>query len=450
MYKVIDPAGFNFDVPVFSEVRVHSRGIDSSWLSKSAAVLTSEMKAIRPEKDTTFVHVIALGDMEKIGANRNGDAFPTKANEKYHDTFVKHANFYREHKNKPKLGHKIYGFVKSSAHNKEMGRVELIVGIDHKKAPDTIQKIASGKPISVSMACNVPYDTCSICGNKSHNASEYCNCITKHAGSILEDGRQVAMINDHPKFFDISEVGVPADRTAYVLRKVASAEQLVLSVEKAAMYGMTDGPVDLGDVVRRRRFLQKLAAIEKEIEADLTRMPGVDSIIEALNDPMLEGDCPMSSSGMGGVFNALADARVSLPLRDFIKLVAGPRAAELPEHVISGAETMVPDAFRQLREGPASDLNEISNYEPLDIPVPEPVKRILSKVLRVGSLDGSPLQGKVTIISLNKRANKRVEKKAAVGQAGNLALEYAKYKVALLEKIANPAIIRLALMQNYK
>lgn len=33
------------------------------------------------------------------------------------------------------------------------------------------------------------------------------------------------MINDNPKFYDISGVNVPADTMAYVLRKVASGER---------------------------------------------------------------------------------------------------------------------------------------------------------------------------------------------------------------------------------
>ena len=167
MIKVVDPAGFNFDQPIMSLVDVHSRGVDSSWLTKTAAVLTKEMLEIRPEKGVTFMHLIALGDMESYGHNRNGDGFPKEANEKYHHTFVTHANFYRHHKNKPERGHKVYGNVKYSSYNPAMRRVELIIGIKDKDAPDTIQKVASGQDIPVSMACMVPHDFCSICGNKA-------------------------------------------------------------------------------------------------------------------------------------------------------------------------------------------------------------------------------------------------------------------------------------------
>ena len=153
MIKIVTPSAFDFDQPIMSLVDVHKNGVDQSWLRKSAAVLTKEMSELRPEPGITFVQLLALGDQEAYGLNRNGDGFPKSANEKNHHTFVKHAKWFHNHKNKPHLGHPDYGFVKMSAYNPEMKRVELVVGIDEKKDPDSIQKLASGKDIPVSMAC---------------------------------------------------------------------------------------------------------------------------------------------------------------------------------------------------------------------------------------------------------------------------------------------------------
>ena len=153
MIKVVMPSSFNFDQQVMSLVDVHSRGIDNSWLKKSAAVLTKELSDIRPTPGTAYVHLIALGDAETYGLNRNGDSFPKSANEKYHDTFVKHAKWYHNHKNKPARGDKVYGTVKCSAYNPTMKRVELIVGISEKDDPDSIHKLANGEDLPVSMAC---------------------------------------------------------------------------------------------------------------------------------------------------------------------------------------------------------------------------------------------------------------------------------------------------------
>jgi hypothetical protein len=156
MIKVVLPSSFNFDQQVMSVIDVHSKGVDSCWLKKSAAVLTKELSEVRPDPNFTHVHLIALGDQEKTGFNRNGDGFPKATNKTRHDTFVKYANWFHNHRNKPARGDKIYGHVKASAYNEPMGRVELIVAIDNKKDPDSIEKLARGEDIPVSMACFPP------------------------------------------------------------------------------------------------------------------------------------------------------------------------------------------------------------------------------------------------------------------------------------------------------
>jgi hypothetical protein len=63
---------------------------------------------------------------------------------------------------------------------------------------------------------------CSICGNKARKLSEYCSHLKEKMGRILGDGRRVYAVNTMPKFFDISVVTIPADRTAGFISKVAS------------------------------------------------------------------------------------------------------------------------------------------------------------------------------------------------------------------------------------
>ncbi len=71
--------------------------------------------------------------------------------------------------------------------------------------------------------CKVSYDQCSICLKKNKTISSYCEELKNHMNEILADGRQVYADNIKPRFFDISFVPVGADRTARVLRKVASS-----------------------------------------------------------------------------------------------------------------------------------------------------------------------------------------------------------------------------------
>ena len=72
--------------------------------------------------------------------------------------------------------------------------------------------------------CKVAFDVCSICGNKAKKASDYCTHIRQDKKKIYPDGKQPYMINYNPTFFDISIVRRRADRIAYVLSKVASAD----------------------------------------------------------------------------------------------------------------------------------------------------------------------------------------------------------------------------------
>lgn len=201
--------------------------------SGSSELFLRRMQSIKFAADEVPVHLIALGAWEAYGANRNGDAFRESALKRYHSTFEKHAYFYRNHKNRdPKRS---YGIVKCSVYNPVMRRVELLVALNGSDkaaqrngglvADREIEKLARGDDLGVSMACRVPYDECSYCGNRAANRAEYCTEKTCAAGGCRDNlGRLVKVgndfhhlfvHNDHPTFFDISHVFRPADRIAY-------------------------------------------------------------------------------------------------------------------------------------------------------------------------------------------------------------------------------------------
>lgn len=120
---------------------------------------------------------------------------------------------------------KSMGAVKIAAWNPKMHRVELIVKVSNKRGSGLIEKVASGEYPEWSMGCKVPYDTCSICKHAAKKVSEYCDHLKYAMNKILDDGRKVFAINDKPKFFDISEVVIGADKVAKTLRKVASSNR---------------------------------------------------------------------------------------------------------------------------------------------------------------------------------------------------------------------------------
>lgn len=104
---------------------------------------------------------------------------------------------------------------------------------------------------------------CSICGNKAKKVENYCDHAKYMMNRVLPDGRKVFVYNDQPKFFDISFVLIPADRTAGMLAKVANAQQPALSAE-------------LGE-----QYLKQAGIKEADIEK---RIPGAE-IKEVASDP---------------------------------------------------------------------------------------------------------------------------------------------------------------------
>jgi len=112
-------------------------------------------------------HTYTVGNGVVVhNSNRNGDGFKEATCKKYHHTFKKHARWYRNHRNKNP--EKSYGYIKASAYNHPMRRVELLTMLNKTKeaaerngglvADKEMAKIAAGDDIPVSMAC-FPGDT---------------------------------------------------------------------------------------------------------------------------------------------------------------------------------------------------------------------------------------------------------------------------------------------------
>mgnify|MGYP000014667311 CR=1 FL=1 len=230
------------------------RSVHAQTLEKTASecytpqTLVDVMEKLRPRPEGRYILLNALGSYEYWGVNRNGDAFPewslrgqtppksvtdivdmkvrpiipsfTTPHGRYgHKTFVDFAHVYVGHKNNDPA--KSIGDVIASAYNDKMHRVELIVFVYTDRNPELIEKIDAGEPVPFSMGAKLQFDTCSICLNCARTRGEYCSHLSTLLGQTLPDGRRVFAYNFFPRFFDISYVRVPADRSAWQLRKVA-------------------------------------------------------------------------------------------------------------------------------------------------------------------------------------------------------------------------------------
>lgn len=132
--------------------------IDSNKMIKQASSnsITREMlEECKPDKDHFLIHAIGVGDYEKYGFNKNADAFPKLADENYYNTFEKYAHVFKEH-NSSNPEKNAIGIVKKACYNKDMGRIELALWVNIKKASEDYEKAKAGEPLSFSMGCFLP------------------------------------------------------------------------------------------------------------------------------------------------------------------------------------------------------------------------------------------------------------------------------------------------------
>ena len=247
MFKVINLGN---TVPETGEPRV--KLLDNSLVKTASNDIQNYWDSITDTETYAYVWVIGVSAHEYYGCNNNGDSFKEEVLKDRMNTFLSNAHIFLHHVNKdPKksLGKPVFVF-----YNEDMHRVELILAIERNNslAQDTLGKLKSNSTqLYVSMGANVPYDECSICGNKAKNRMEYCNHLKYNMKKILPNGTQVFAYNPSPTFFDISFVSKPADSTAFALDKVASQNDESLVIPSAYLGELSSN------------YQQKLAALDK-------------------------------------------------------------------------------------------------------------------------------------------------------------------------------------------
>lgn len=472
MFKTIHTGSYDFGVQPVSLVDIHSRGVDSAWMQKRAAALTKELKQIRPEMNKTALHLIAMGATEDYGPNRNADGFRRQPLRDRHDTFVKEGHVYKHHKNKDPQ--KASGQIKFSSFNEPMKRVELIVSVDNDKWANELEKLASGEDLSFSMAAKVPFDVCSICANEAPTRAHYCSCVRKMAGQVLADGRAVYVDNPNPTFFDISGVFRPADRIAYQLQKVASASTLT-GADLAELEGLVptfSSPAPLRhskNTWQKRATLRKLSDIEKEIEVTAPGRPGtildLSSALSPCGEALSDSDVETLSQGtqdrIDKLMGALGQVRVSLPLRDFIRIVMGDDTGGVS---YSDIESHLPGVFSRILADNPEDVVSDGTYDPGGCmsELPMSLQGIISKMIPGLSLAEEPVQKRTTMVIIRNLPKPQLTSgkgirsiKIATDNTGAefIAREYAKYKLSFLadvmEKEGSELMSRLGVLQNY-
>jgi hypothetical protein len=480
MIKVITSDSFDFGTPVARLMDVHSRGVDRSWMQKRAALFTPKMAELRPEPGHSLIHLISLGAMEMFGNNRNGDGFnekqarftipfPKPGQPGYYDmvdgligrhdsTFMKHGHVYKHHKNDDPA--KSIGQIKAAAYNKDMHRGELVIKVPHDKEWEgDLQKLASGKDIPFSMAAKVPYDICSICGNKAKHRGEYCEHLRDHMTSIIKSGHQVFAINDQPTFFDISKVVRPADRIAWSLQKVASVlERPIGGAELAEELGVS-APVELLGVSSKYAAVKlsaakKLAEIEKKIEAVAA---GADN--KHLANKLALGCCTknipskameeLKSHKTAHALSALGSAKIPLSVMDFLTLTGQGSYKEASE-----VEALLPGMYSNISNFDLETCIDSCAYSPTNV-YPLSAVKVAEELQNDYSIAENKVQRRVLAATVrgDEPAFKNlgsVKTASCSVKAAELAKEYVKYQLSFASLTGNDPITNtLLVMRNY-
>lgn len=193
MVKLIESSQFA-DVP---EIGAKFAEFNSPAMKKEAeTIFGRSYESLKPTDDKYVgIHLVALGDEEHYGPNRNQDGFSKESCIRDHDTFVKHGHVFAHHHNNAEKD-PILGAIKASAYNEKMGRIELFIWADKEKAKEGLDQLEKNGEASFSMATRVPYDECFPKGTLVQTPDGYKEIETIESGDfvISADGNKCRVV----------------------------------------------------------------------------------------------------------------------------------------------------------------------------------------------------------------------------------------------------------------
>jgi hypothetical protein len=292
------------------EIFHHPDQLHHSHMDKVAAPFLPQVReyidGLKPDPNSIYALVNALGAYEFWSSNINGDAFEEemlihRGPVWGYETFLIYAKPFMHHANKGPNA-RAFGAVELSCWHDHMKRVELVVRLDRDAAEKVgahkvIDKIDHGQLPDTSMGTKVPYDLCSITTNwemyrealkgfdprkdrhpgiavlryhktvrpipgLSVTRDDYSDYLKYRMNEILPDGRKVCMFNPYPRFFDISFVFIGADKTSKMMAKLASRAYIVVpSSYVAESYGYSAEPQEQPST-HKSFEMEKAASVE--------------------------------------------------------------------------------------------------------------------------------------------------------------------------------------------
>lgn len=439
------------------------RGIKSA---ASNLISKDILEQYRPTDDkTACIHLIAMGNSDQYGFNKNGDWFSGDVLEKTAHTFVTNGHMFREHRNKdPK---KAIGTIKYASYDpKGMQRVELIVHMDKDKAEEEYQMAKQGKDLNFSMSCRVPNDRCSICGNKAKTLPQYCEHLKYNMGKWLEkEAGYVYAYNDEPVFFDISRVVNPADRIARhleymfnespeVIKSASSKEDIIIPSALAAKF---EGVNLDAFSIPEQNLIYKLASAENYIHSLNTAYDNRSfacqssypfALYEKLNKEELE---TFRNANPGTLFNQLAKSACVLSFPAWCQYITGKEdICDTP--MFKKASLLLPSIFGDMMHNinsiiPCSDcFSACSGYQANKDCKKDDVDGIMEQIEDKFSIQQEPVRKRVIRITITIGLNPSQNLEGQIKEASyynvntdkcvKLAQAYGQYQVKALSDIS--------------
>jgi hypothetical protein len=458
MLKVLGCGSYDWGLAPLELIKVSSRGLRGddlrAFVKRAGHSFLESLDTVRPGE--VPVHLIAVGASESYGPNRNGDGFTRATCRACHDTFAKHAHFFRDHSNKADSLR--YGRVVKSAFHEPMDRIELLVGLYATKAAAALgggrlgrvadkelEKLAAGKDLGVSMACRVDHDVCVFCKNAARHRGEYCDdrpvklarrTVPSCSGfgcahgltKVARDGRIQYVDNPEPLYFDISHVYKPAERIAYALGTLekAAAATVMGGAALAEALGLTAPTSILLDPARPDGALRKLAVELAALEREPVRPALLAAATPGVRPPL---EPPPAGYKAAHVFRALRDEHVALSLEEFLTVALDKEAAA---EVLPDVAPRLVGVFARLAEDPG----------PLDGPYggsaalpPPPVRAWAQKQACGRSAEAAAIVKRAELAAIRGLAVPRPSRPSdgpAYPAAEKIAREYGRYQLALL------------------
>lgn len=374
MLKYLTSLDTNWGETSATLVEVCSTGVDHHWLiQKTAGEQREWLRGLSCPDGHELIHLLAVGDTEYYGYNRNADGFSEEDNKRCHPRFVNDARLFRNHKNKKGVDPE-FGFPVASYHHPDMKRIELVVAANKKTAGDIIHEVASGRDAAFSMGANMVYDVCTVCGHRARTLKEHCEHARRpNLGRVLADGKICALDNPDPHYVDISKVVRPAERTAYSVKLLKAAaegyvaeDDVIGGAERAALLGIIIPDTGPRAEVPLQKWaaLQALASIEKRIPAIGQSLPDIlpDELPEHAETAVR--DEALHPGGLKKVMEGLHSRGILLRPRQFFRITIGStNTSKSIEPIIDEIRAALSDVFSRGLEDGGGDFAEDGRFD---------------------------------------------------------------------------------------